>query len=171
MTSCASYWPTTQFFIQSPSPAFIKIKNVEKLKTKSHNTRPCCEILNYPSASLPPPNETFGTKLQFSWKCVSLRHTPANGVDVLRVGLVLRLAQAVSQGDETLSEALVDGAAGDGNGCPGAQRQEACGEEEPVPPAPPSGQRSLVGGKTIFTQRPTWDKSGKYVACCSSGGI
>lgn len=38
-------------------------------------------------------------------------HTPANGIDVLRVGLFLRLAQTVPESDETLSEALVDGAA------------------------------------------------------------
>lgn len=65
-------------------------------------------------------------------------HTPANCINVLRVGLFLRLTQTIPESDETLSEALVDGATWDWNGSSETQRQEICGEEEQLPLAPPS---------------------------------
>lgn len=57
-------------------------------------------------------------------------HTPANCINVLQVGLFLRLAQTVPESDKTLSEALVDGTTRDRNGSSERQRQEACREEE-----------------------------------------
>lgn len=71
-----------------------------------------------------------------------LKGPPADGINVLGVLVLFCFHQTVSQRDQTLGEALVDGPARDGDGGPKARREQTCGEERTS-----AEERGRGGGK------------------------